>query len=97
GLGALIDFQYLLAIKLRPAGFPGTVFCEPISGGGPTDLGDFLVLDPTEQASVAATINAYNSYIQAKADSIGFAYYDPNQTLLALKNAGAIPTFPNLA
>jgi len=97
GLASLINFQYLVAIKARPAALPGTVYCEPISGGGPTDLGDFLVLDPTEQASVAATINAYNSYIQAKADSIGFAYYDPNQTLLALKNAGAIPTFPNLA
>jgi lysophospholipase L1-like esterase len=97
GLGALIDFQYLLAIKLRPAGFPGTVFCEPISGGGQSDLGDFLVLDPTEQATVAATINGYNAYIQAKADTLGFGYYDPNVDLAALKSAGAIPTFPNLA
>jgi GDSL-like lipase/acylhydrolase family protein len=97
GLGALIDFQYLVAIRARPTGFPGTVFCEPISGGGQSDLGDFLVLDPTEQATVAATINGYNAYIEAKADTIGFAYYDPNPDLLALKNSGAIPVFPNLA
>ena len=35
------------------------------------------MLDLTEQASVAATITGYNAYIKAKADSIGFAYYDP--------------------
>ena len=94
---ALIDFQYLIAIRYRPAGFPGTIFCQPISGGGQTDLGDFLVLDITEQATVAATINGYNNYIKAKADSIGFAYYDPNVALAALRANGAVPAFPNLA
>jgi lysophospholipase L1-like esterase len=96
GANSLIDFQYLTAIRARPAGFPGTVFCQKISGGGPTDLGDLLVLDPTEQATVTATINGYNAYIKAKADSIGFAYYDPNPTLAGLKATGAIPAFPNL-
>jgi lysophospholipase L1-like esterase len=97
-LGALIDFQYLTtAIRARPAGSPGTIFCQKVSGGGLTDPGDLFVLDLTEQASVAATINGYNAYIKAKADSIGFAFYDPNPTLATLKANGSVPAFPNLA
>jgi lysophospholipase L1-like esterase len=95
---ALIDFQYLTtAIPARPAGSPGTVFCQKVSGGGLSDPGDLFVLDLTEQASVAATINGYNAYIKAKADSIGFAFYDPNPTLATLKANGSVPPFPNLA
>ena len=96
GLGSLIDFQYLAAIRARPAGFPGTIFCSPISGGGQTDLGDFLVLDPTETASLTTLISGYNSYIKAKADSVGFAFFDPNPLLAGLKASGAVPVFPNL-
>ena len=48
-------------------------------------------------ASVQTLINGYNTYIKAKADSIGFAYYDPNVSLTALRTSGAIPPFPNLA
>ena len=95
---ALIDFQYLTtAIPARPAGSPGTVFCQKVAGGGLSDPGDLFVLDLTEQASVAATVNGYNAYIKAKADSIGFAFYDPNPTLATLKANGLVPPFPNLA
>ena len=97
GQAALIDFQYLAAIRARPAGAPGTIFCSPISGGGQADLGDFLVLDANETASLTGLINGYNAYIKAKADSVGFAYFDPNIVLLALKATGAVPVFPNLA
>jgi lysophospholipase L1-like esterase len=96
GLGSLIDFQYLAAIRARPAALPGTIFCSPISGGGQSDLGDFLVLDPTENASLTALINSYNAYIKAKADSIGFAFFDPNPLLAGLKANGSVPVFPNL-
>ncbi len=95
--GALVNFQYLVAIAARPPGFPGTVFCQKVTGGGTTDPGDNGILDLGEQATVTATINSYNAYIKAKADSIGFAFYDPNTTLLTLKNNGSIPAFPNLA
>lgn len=97
GINALIDFQYLGAIRLRPAALPGTIYCQKISGGGQSDLGDFLVLDPGEIAAVNTLINGYNTYIKAKADSIGFAYYDPNPTLAGLRANGSVPVFPNLA
>jgi lysophospholipase L1-like esterase len=96
GATALINFQYLVAIRARPAVFPGTVYCGKVAGGGATDPGDNGVLDPAEQVTVTNTINAYNAYIKAKADSIGFAYFDPNPTLFALAAAGKIPPFPIL-
>jgi lysophospholipase L1-like esterase len=94
---ALVNFQYLVAIKARPATSPGTVFCQKVAGGGANDPGDNGILDVTEQGQTTALINSYNAYIKAKADSIGFAYYDPNPLLAAQKATGAIPAFPNLA
>ncbi len=95
---ALVNFQYLVAIKARP-GAPagGTVYCQKVLGGGAADPGDNGILDITEQATVGATINSYNAFIKAKADAIGFAYYDPNVLLAAQRASGAIPAFPNLA
>ncbi|MEP6492935.1 MAG: SGNH/GDSL hydrolase family protein [bacterium] len=95
--GALVNFQYLVAIAARAPAQGGAIFCQKVAGGGAVDPGDNGILDVTEQATVASTINAYNAYIKAKADSIGFAYYDPNPTLAGLKTTGAIPPFPNLA
>jgi lysophospholipase L1-like esterase len=96
--GALVAFPYLVAIRSRATGTPGTVFCQPVAGGGANDPGDNGILDITEQATVTARINAYNAYIHAKADSLGWAYYDPNPTLGALKaDPTKIPPFPNLA
>jgi hypothetical protein len=94
---ALVNFAYLVAIRSRPAAVPGVVFCQKVAGGGALDPGDNGILDVTEQATVASTINAYNAYIKAKADSIGFAYYDPNPLLNGLHANGSIPPFPNLA
>ena len=94
---ALINFQALAAIRARPAAAPGTVFCQKVLGGGALDPGDNGVLDVTEQATVSSMVTAYNAYIKAKADSIGFAYYDPNPLLASWQASGAIPPFPNLA
>jgi len=97
-LGALINFQYIVAIKSRPAAAPGAIFCQKVAGGGANDPGDNGILDITEQATVSSTISSYNAYIKAKADSIGFAFYDPNPTFVTLKaDPTAIPPFPNLA
>ncbi|HVA56970.1 MAG: SGNH/GDSL hydrolase family protein [Gemmatimonadaceae bacterium] len=61
-------------------------------------LGDFLVLDAAEQATVFNLINSYNAYISQKAASIGFAYWDPNALLAQLATVpGAINYPPNLA
>jgi lysophospholipase L1-like esterase len=43
------------------------------------------------------TVQAYNGYIQAKADSIGFAYMDPNPLLVGLRAVDSIPPYPNFA
>ncbi len=96
GDNALINFQALAAIKSRPLAQPGTIYCFPVLGGGATDPGDAGILDITEQATVTALINGYNAYIKAKADSIGFGYYDPNPLLASLKANGSVPAFPNL-
>lgn len=97
-LGALVSFQYIAAIKARP-GAPanGQIFCQKVAGGGPSDPGDNGILDIGEEAQVTALVNSYNAYIKAKADSIGWGYYDPNVTVDSLKTAGAVPVFPNLA
>jgi lysophospholipase L1-like esterase len=94
---ALVNFAYIAAIRSRAAAQPGIVFCQKVAGGGAHDPGDNGILDIAEQATVTATISGYNAYIKAKADSIGFAYYDPNPTLAALHTNGSIPPFPNLA
>lgn len=55
-----------------------------------------LVTDQ-ERAFFVARVAAYNAYIKAKADSIGFLYYDPNVRLAQYRATGAILPFPNLA
>jgi lysophospholipase L1-like esterase len=75
------------------AGIPPIVSCQP---GVPAEpYGDFFVLDTAKQRVIAAAVTGYNSYISAKADSLGWAYADPNPALGALKTSGAIPTLPN--
>ena len=75
-----------------PAAAPGYVFnCTDTRAQTPN-----LVSESERQFYVNRVI-AYNTYIHAKADSIGWAYLDPNPLFLQLKQAGAIPLFPNLA
>ena len=53
--------------------------------------------------SINTIVSGYNTYLQTKANSIGFAFYDPNTLLTTLKAAGTVirstpnyasPTFP---
>jgi hypothetical protein len=74
---SLIGFPIVAAIK---AGAPPAIFCSKQASG----LGDIFVLDAAEQAQVFGIVSGYNAYIKAKADSIGFGYYDPNVTLARL-------------
>ncbi|MEP7065649.1 MAG: SGNH/GDSL hydrolase family protein [Gemmatimonadota bacterium] len=90
---SLINFQ--LAGAIRSHTHPPTVFCEALSA--PLQpLGNLYVLDATEQAAVTDTVTAYNAVISAEADSLGFAFLDPNPALVALKTSGSVPIFPNL-
>ena len=90
----LISFQIVSAI--RAGTHPPVIGCAPNSVPG-TLVGDIFVLDATEQATLAARVTAYNTYIQSVATANGWAYYDPNTTLTTLKTSGCIAAIPNLA
>ncbi len=85
--------QYLQAVVAQHG--PALIVC--VNGDVP-GMGDYLVLDVGEQATVYNLISSYNAYIAQEAASLGWAYWDPN-TLLAQLAAtpGAINYPPNLA
>lgn len=95
GSTALITTPLLLNL-IRANAIVPLISCQP--GVDPTDprVGNLFVLDPTEAATLAATINGYNAYIKDKADAIGFAYWDPNPTLASLPPTQKAP-FPSFA
>ena len=90
----LLNFQ--LAGAIRAGAHPPTIFCEPLPSPF-APVGNVYVLDEAEQAAVADTVNQYNALIAAEADSIGFAFVDPNPALVALREGGQIPVFPDLS
>ncbi|HEX2781501.1 MAG TPA: SGNH/GDSL hydrolase family protein [Gemmatimonadaceae bacterium] len=85
--------SFAIVSAMRAGSLPRTVTCTKTAG---QPVGDFFMLDATEQTSFNTTITGYNNYIKAKADSIGFAYLDPNVLLAQLKTSGDIPSVPNL-
>jgi hypothetical protein len=92
---SLINFQ--LAGAIRGGTHPPTVYCEALPAPF-KPLGNVYVLDAAEQIAVTDTVTAYNALIAAEADTLGFAYYDPNPALVALKAQPlVVPPFPNLA
>jgi lysophospholipase L1-like esterase len=84
-----------LIAQIASGAHPPLIACGK-GGPFPAPVGDILVLDAAEQTQAAGIINGYNAYIKAKADSIGFAFYDPNPTLAGLKATGQIPAVPTL-
>jgi hypothetical protein len=104
--GAAIPFPALVTLnRLLPAAAPGFQFdcsgatpLNPAAAPSATNPPQtaFFVTD-AERAYYSARVAAYNAYISAKADSIGFAYLDPNALYAQLRSQGAIPLFPNLA
>lgn len=89
---ALVNVPQMI-LAIRAGTHPPIIACA--KGIYPAPVGDILVLDPAEQATLNAAIDAYNAYIQQKATAIKFAYYDPNVLFAASKASGAIPPFPN--
>ena len=89
-----------LAHQIRAGAHPPIVACVPggASGALPAPIGDILILDPAEQTTINTIVGGYNTYLQNKANSIGFAFYDPNTPLTTLKAAGTvIRSTPNYA
>ena len=96
GNASLINIQIITMLKqMVAANQPPMIVCKT---GDVPGLGDYLVLDQGEQATIYALISSYNAYIQQKAQAIGFAYYDPNVLLAQLAaTPGAVDYPPNLA
>jgi hypothetical protein len=88
--GSLISLQ--IVTDIRSGKLPPVISCTADS---PLVQDDVLTL--SEQAEVSAIVTGYNTFIAAKADSIGWAFFDPNPILVSLKNQGLIPPVPNLA
>jgi phospholipase/lecithinase/hemolysin len=78
---------------IRSGAHPAVISCQKNVPAAP--VGDWFVLDSTEQRIFNTDITRYNDYIHAKADSVGFAYLDPNALLFTLRTTGAVPTLPN--
>jgi len=91
GSHALIS--YGIAGQIRAGTFPAVISCQKNVPAAP--VGDWFVLDTTEQRIFNTDIARYNAYIANKADSAGFAYLDPNPLLYGLRATGAIPTLPD--
>lgn len=89
---ALISLRIVDLLKNNPL-VPG-ISCAKTTNPA---YGDYFVVDAGERTALVAAVQGFNTYISAKADTMGFAYYDPNTTLAALRQAGKIPAFPNLA
>jgi lysophospholipase L1-like esterase len=92
GSGALVSFVILA--RMASGAHPRTITCQPTA---PASVGDLFILDVTEQATVRSAVDAYNSYLQTKANQLGFAYVDPNVLLGQLKQSGCASIVPNLA
>lgn len=89
---ALINFQLVAAIAAGAQ--PAEIACAPTGNGL---VGDLYVLDDNELVTLGTTVAQYNAYIQAKADSLGWAYFDPNPALLQLRaDTSVVPAFPRL-
>jgi hypothetical protein len=98
GAGSLINI--FLAFQIRQGAHPAVVACVPggASGAIPAPVGDILILDAAEQATLTARVNDYNAHIAAEADRLGWAFYDPNPTLLSLRTTGTVVrNIPDLA
>ena len=91
--GSRALLSYAIIGQIRAGAHPRLISCQKNVPAAP--VGDYFVLDSTEQRIFNTTISRYNAYIAAKADSAGFAYIDPSPLLGALRASGAIPTLPN--
>jgi lysophospholipase L1-like esterase len=92
GAGATSLINTFLAHQIRAGAHPPIVACVPggASGALPPPIGDILILDPAEQTTINTIVGGYNTYLQTKANTIGFAFYDPNTLLTTLKAAGTV-------
>ena len=80
--------------RIRSGAVPAVVSCVKNQPQAP--LGDIFMIDPTELQTLRTAVTDYNAVIKAKADALGFAYYDPNVAFAQLRAAKLIPVLPSL-
>lgn len=90
---SLIDFRLLS--EIRAGTQPDTIACSPIPNH-PRLLGNVFVLDAGELATLAQAVAGYNAAIEARANELGWAYFDPNPPLAELRQSGGVPVVPDL-
>lgn len=99
---ALISFRIVSEIREYVAsdgakGHPPVIACAKGQFPQSALVGELFVLDPAEIATLTQAVTDYNAALQTKATALDWAYFDPNPTLTALRQSGAIPLVPNLA
>jgi lysophospholipase L1-like esterase len=92
--GSSVYLSLAIIPEIASGAQPATIACTSTGGAA---LGDRFVLDVAERAALLAAVAGYNTYIAAKADSVGYAYYDPNPLFAAARARGDVPTVPSLA
>ena len=90
GSRALVSFAIVGVLAAQTNDAQRVISCSTASGGAP------FVLDTLEQAVFTSTITAYNNYIKAKADSIGYGYLNADSVLSTLKTNGSVYGAPHL-
>ena len=91
--GAAVMISLAIVPAIATGLHPATIACTATGNEG---LGDRFVLDQAEQSVITSAVTKYNTYISAKADSVGYAYLDPNPLWAAARARGDVPTTPNL-
>ena len=100
-VGSTALVSSLILGEMKAGRYPPIISCAPATVPGvppQAALGNLFVMSAEEQAALSAVVDTVNRYLQAKADTAGFAFYDPNNAqtgLPALKAAGLIPALPN--
>lgn len=78
-------------------GHPPHIACGVSGSPWPAPVGEAGILTTAEQTTLIDAVSAYNAFISATADELGWAYVNPNTLLDSLRVAGQIPVAPNLA
>ena len=86
--GSSVRVSLAIVPAIASGEHPPVIACSPTTN---PPVGDRFILDATEQSALTAAVNKYNTYISAKADSVGYAFFDPNPLWSAARARGDIP------
>jgi hypothetical protein len=88
GVNYLVPWPIALGkVQAAIGGTPTTIDCADTVG----------VISPAEITAMVTAVTSYNAHIAATAAARGWAYWDINPALSALRASGAIPAFPDVS